>query len=220
MRGRERTATRAIRGVDTRTRRRRGPGGAAAGSPRRRWPLVGGAALAAVALVAGGFVLAGRLNSLTEPAAAGQQVTVGTAVGQRAPDFRLVDIDGRTVTRESLRGEPAILWFTTSDCVPCQEGAKSLQRVLQRIGAEDKLAVVIVFVDPGEPREALAWWKSRFGRPDWVAALAAGSMVQDYRLVYLDTKYLLDRDGVIRVADFLPLQEDPWERDLRAVLQG
>lgn len=219
MRGRERTATRAIRGVDTRTRRQRGPGGAAAGSPRRRWPLVGGAALAAVAL-AGGFVLAGRLNAPTEPAAADQQVTVGTAIGQRAPDFRLVDIDGRTVTRESLRGEPAILWFTTSYCVPCQEGALRLQPILQRIGAEDELSVVIVFVDPGEPPDALAWWKSRFGRPDWIVAVAAGAMVQDYRLQYLDTKYLLDRDGVIRVADLRPLQEDAWERDLRAVLQG
>jgi thiol-disulfide isomerase/thioredoxin len=147
-------------------------------------------------------------------------VAIGTAVGQLAPDFRLVDNDGRTVTRDSLRGKPAIVWFTTSYCVPCQEGAKSLQRVLAKIGAEDNVAVVVVFVDPGEPPDALAWWKSRFGRPDWTAAFAAGSMIREYRVQYLDSKYLLDRDGVIRTTDFLPLQEEPWTRDLRAVIGG
>ncbi len=161
----------------------------------------------------------GAVTSSPFPTArGGQTATIGTAVGQLAPDFRLVDTDGRTITRDSLRGSPAIVWFTTSYCLPCQEGAKSLQRVLTKIGVEEKVAVVIVFVDPGETPETLDAWRSRFGRPHWSVALAAGSIIRDYRLQYLDSKYLLDRDGIIRTADFLSLQEDPWERDLRSVI--
>lgn len=195
------------------TARYRPPGRRPQATGARRLPLwlIGGAVLL-LAVAAAGWVLVGR----SLPAA------VGTGVGELAPDFRLVDIDGRTVTREALRGKPAVVWFTTSYCAPCQEGALRLQRILDRIGAGDRLAVVVVFVDPGEPGEALTWWKSHFGRPDWTVAFAAGSVVRDYRVRALDTKYLLDGEGLIRVVDLLPVQfrEDAWTRDLTAVLGG
>lgn len=181
--------------------------------------LVAGAALV---LVIGLGVL--RLGSAPASSDGGQSsggsTGVGTSVGQLAPDFRLVDVDGRTVTRDSLRGEPALLWFTTSYCVPCQEGAKRLQRVLDQTGTEGRVKVVMLFVDPGEPASALQWWKSQFGRPDWTYGLASQAMVRDYRLQYLDTKYLLDRGGVIRAADFYPLDEAQWARYLTLVVGG
>lgn len=99
--------------------------------------------------------------------AGGAAPAVGTAVGNLAPDFRLVDVAGKTVSRDSLRGRPAIVWFTASYCTPCQEGALALQRVLDRIEANKRVAVVMVFVDPGDPPAALADWKARFGRADW-----------------------------------------------------
>jgi thiol-disulfide isomerase/thioredoxin len=145
---------------------------------------------------------------------------VGTAVGDLAPDFRLIDIGGQTITRAELAGGPALLWFTTSYCVPCQEGAVALKRVLARTGTEDEIRMVMVFVDPGEPAKDLEWWKERFGAPDWSYALATRAMVTDYRLQYLDTKYLLDGDGIIRAADFLPLDEDAWAGHLREVAAG
>jgi cytochrome oxidase Cu insertion factor (SCO1/SenC/PrrC family) len=184
--------------------------------------LIGVAAVVAVVLVAVGVVVLSQSGpAASGPTAGSGSVTVGTAVGQLAPDFQLVDVDGRAVSRDSLRGMPALILFTTSYCAPCQEGALSMQRILTRIGATDELAAVIVFVDPGEPTDALTSWKSQFGRPGWITAFAVGSVIQDYGVQALDTKYLLDRDGVIRVADLVPVQfrEDAWERDLRAVLQ-
>jgi len=197
-----------------------------AASPRRNRRLVLGAlgtVVGAALVVAVGLVI---LRPATVPAAGGggpasvASIAVGTAVGQRAPDFGLVDINGQRITRDALTGRPAIVWFTASYCTPCQEGALALQRVLDRLGAADRVAVVMVFVDPGDPPAALADWKARFGRPDWTVALASGSVIRDYRVQYLDTKYLLDAAGVIRAADYTPLSEDPWERDLRAVLGG
>jgi thiol-disulfide isomerase/thioredoxin len=191
---------------------------------RRRTVGALGTLLGATIIIAVGFVV---LRPGAAPVAgdtgtaSGGSVTVGTGVGQRAPDFRLVDVDGRTVTTDALRGKPTLLWFTTSYCTPCQDGALALGRVLDRIGpASRQIAVVMVFVDPGEPPASLVDWKARFGRPDWEVAPAAGSIVRDYRVQYLDTKYLLDADGVIRVVDYLPLEEANWERDLRVVLGG
>ena len=184
---------------------------------------LGAGALAVIALVVAAVIVVRPGASRAPAGAVGTSTAgpaVGTAVGDRAPDFRLVDLAGKSVSRDSLVGRPAIVWFTASYCTPCQEGALALQRVLGRVGASDRVAVVIVFIDPGDPPAALTDWKTRFGRPDWAVALAAGSVIRDYRVQYLDTKYLLDANGVIRTADYTPLQEETWERDLRAVLGG
>lgn len=197
------------------------PGASAGG--RAKAVVLGAGALAVIALVVVAvFVL--RSGVTGSPAGAigtsAAGPATGTGVGDRAPDFRLVDIAGKSVSRDSLRGRPAIIWFTASYCVPCQDGAVALQRVLGRVGGNDRVAVVMVFVDPGEPPATLSDWKTRFGRPNWTVTPAAGSVLTDYRVQYLDSKYLLDANGVIRTADYTPLQEGSWERDLRAVLGG
>jgi cytochrome oxidase Cu insertion factor (SCO1/SenC/PrrC family) len=211
--------------VPTRSARLRATGRSGPGSGgRANTAVLGIVALATIALVITAILVL-RPSAIGAPAgavgASAAGPAVGTAVGDQAPDFRLVDIGGKTVTRDSLRGRPAVVWFTASYCTPCQEGARALQRVLDRIGpTSSRVAIVIVFVDPGDPPAALADWKAQFGRADWTAALAAGSIIRDYRVQYLDTKYLLDANGVIRTADFTPLQQGSWERDLRAVLGG
>lgn len=176
--------------------------------------LVGAAVVIAVGLVA--------LRPGTAPAAGGNgaasggSVAVGTAVGQRVPDFRLVDVDGRTVTRDSLRGKPALLWFTASYCAPCNEAMPVLKKILKPLGP-DAIKVVIVFVDPGEAPDTLKQWQQTVGSPDWTAALASASMIRDYNLQYLDTKYLLDADGVIRETDVVPLRENVWRPAIEKV---
>ena len=184
--------------------------------------VLGAGALAVIALVVAAVIVL-RPGTTGVPAGAadtGSTVVVGTAVGDRAPDFSLVDISGTTVTRASLQGRPAIIWFTASYCTPCQDGALAMQRVLRRLNAQAKVAVVMVFVDPSDPPAALAGWKARFGLPAWTVALAGGSVLTDYQVQYLDSKYLLDANGVIRTVDDTAVQEDSWASDLQAVLGG
>lgn len=200
----------------------RRPRDAADAGRRTRRLLLGaiGALVGASLVVVLGFVVLRPGSSPEvrsgEPAGGGS-VAVGTAVGQRAPNFQLVDVDGRTVSSDSLRGKPALLWFTASYCVPCQEGALRLQSIVKDVGV-DRLAIVIVFVDPTEPPAALREWRQRFGLPGWAVGFAAGSLVTDFRIQYLDTKYLLDGDGIIRETDFFPLREDVWREAIERVV--
>lgn len=57
------------------------------------------------------------------------KLTVGTAPGNIFPAFSVIDIDGASITNETLKGKPAIIWFTTSWCVPCQIGARDVSRL-------------------------------------------------------------------------------------------
>jgi thiol-disulfide isomerase/thioredoxin len=179
--------------------------------------VAGAVAVLVIAGIVGVAWLNGRQSAPVQDSA-----PVGAAVGDRAPDFRLTDIAGRTITAGDLRGRPALIWFTTSYCVPCQAGALALQRILGRIEGANALRVVVAFVDPGDPAGALTEWRSRFGRPDWIVGYADPSMIADYHVQALDTKFLLDRNGIVRVVDLVPIdyQEAAWERDLRSVIGG
>lgn len=64
---------------------------------------------------------------------------------------------------------------------------------------------MIVFVDEKETEEQFIDWKSKYGRNDWYIAKGSG-MAQAYNVQYLDTKYVFDKNGVIRWTDIKPLQ--------------
>jgi thiol-disulfide isomerase/thioredoxin len=131
------------------------------------------------------------------------QQAAGPEIGRKAPDFEAMDIGGKVFSRDSLRGKPAMLFFTTTWCTPCQVGAANLARYYDETGG-DKFNVAVLFVDEGEDESRLRWWKNRFGREGWFIAYAGG-MAESYRVRYLDTKYAIDREGIIHWKNLEPL---------------
>lgn len=123
-------------------------------------------------------------------------------IGQTFPDFEVTEVGGSSVTRDSLTPKPAIIWFTTSYCVPCQIGAKEVATLDDELGGK-AFDALVVFVDPSDPPGALRDWRNKFARPDWMVALDKdGSLSKMVGLKFLDSKYLLDGSGVIGNIDF------------------
>lgn len=180
------------------------------------------AALVGVAVVAIGLVVlrpgAAPLAPANGAASTGP-VSVGTGVGQRAPDFKLVEVGGETITRDTVKGKPALIWFTAAYCTPCQEGALLLRPILEAMGP-DRIRIVMVFIDPTEPPAALVDWRQRFGQAEWDVALDGGRMTRDFGVQYLDTKYLLDRDGNIQYTDIVKLDPKVWGPAIEKVVGG
>jgi len=142
---------------------------------------------------------------------------VGLSIGSVAPDFKLRDTESRTVTREALKGKPTFIFFTTSWCVPCQDGAKQLLKYDLETGG-NTFHVLIVFVDPRETEQQLREWKNSFSGKDWFAALDRSGMASVYQVKYLDTKYVLDRNGVIRWTDIYPLAYEGAKKALQSLI--
>src|SRR5713226_8490738 len=163
----------------------------ARGNERRPFLLVG---VFAVALAVGlGILLLTKqspqaavpVTNVQNPQATGP--ATGVRVGQAFPAFHITSTDGQTVTNASLRGGPAIIWYTTSYCAPCQGGARAVAKLYDQLGG-NAFKVLVVFVDPGESTAALGQWRSQFGRPGWIVALDNdGALSKDVRLQYLDS---------------------------------
>ena len=61
------------------------------------------------------FLLAAAFTAPAAPTGLAVQESKLPEVGAPAPDFTLVDQDGRTITRESLLGKKAVLAFYPKD---------------------------------------------------------------------------------------------------------
>lgn len=188
--------------------------------------VVGAVAAVFAAVFSASLLLAG--SSDDAPGGGGSSVAVPEGVvegsssaqeGGLFPDFRLTEAGGRVLTRESLRGKPSIVWFTTSYCVPCQVGARDVAKLDDELGG-DRFDVLVVFVDPQEPTSVLEDWRSSFANDDWMVALdAGGDLSSKVGLQFLDSKFLLDGRGVLDDVD-LELVDDDYLDLIRAKVEG
>lgn len=147
-----------------------------------------------------------NVNKAPEPLAViGQELNVGTTF----PDFSLTEADGEVITKDSLKGKPAIIWFTTSWCVPCQIGAREVAKLDNELGGSS-FNVLVIFVDRRETDSHLRDWRKRFANKDWVVAFdnELTNLAAKVNLRFLDSKFLLDKNGVIKNIDFKIANED------------
>ena len=146
------------------------------------------------------------------------KVQIGTSVGDSAPDFQLTDIDGKLLSKSSFKDKPLLIWFTTTYCVPCQVGAEEVKRLDADMGG-NVFNVMMVFIDQREELVDLYGWKVNFGNEDWYIARGHDQLIQDYQIRFLDTQYLLDRDGVIRNFDNSYVGYEVYKSKIQSLIQ-
>lgn len=176
---------------------------------RRRLILAGVAALTGVGVV---VVVALTQQSAQQspvalPKGVGTEQQGNVRVGERFSDFEVTEVGGRTLTGDSLQGKPAIVWFTTSYCVPCQVGARDAAKLDDELGGK-AFDVLVIFVDLAETPADLSNWRKEFARPDWMVALDGDlDLSRKVGLRSLDSKFLLDREGLIQNIDFAQVND-------------
>ncbi|MBI3573220.1 MAG: redoxin domain-containing protein [Candidatus Kerfeldbacteria bacterium] len=141
------------------------------------------------------FYRSGSTNRSSNASQPGNQ-RVNSGADNAFPEFSVTDIDGQTISSGTLKGKPAIIWFTTSWCTPCQIGAKKVAQLQTGLG-DNKLNVLVVFVDPKEAASDLRNWRNQFANPDWKLAFNNG-LAESMKIQFLDSKFLLSEDGTIR----------------------
>jgi len=132
------------------------------------------------------------------PDAAGAEVPVGLSVGQRAPDFTVELLDGRTVSLSDFRGRPVLINFWATWCGPCREEMPDFQTVYDLQGGEDRF--VVLAVNFMEARGDVAAFTEGLGITFPVALDPDGKINGDlYRSAIpgYPTSLLLDADGII-----------------------
>lgn len=131
-------------------------------------------------------------------------------IGDAAPAFSLKDINGNTVTLESLKGKVVFLDFWGTWCGPCKEEFPELDALYKKYG-KDGFEVVGISVDKSESNVAEYLKK----RPVSFTILTntKGDVAEAYGIPGMPTGFIIGKDGVIRYRHvgfskaFLPVYE-------------
>lgn len=144
------------------------------------------------------------------------ELPIGTDVGNQAPDFALMDIDGNRFSLSDLRGRPVILYFSATWCLPC---IPETQELAKRKARYDNIEIVWISVDPStDTSERLRVHRRKYARDDFIYALDTNGIARQYRVVSLGDLYLLDARGRIIFKGTRPVGKQPFEETLKRVV--
>lgn len=129
-------------------------------------------------------------------------ISVGTQVGQLAPDFSLPELSGSRVILSELRGRVVVLDFWASWCAPCRATMPSLEAMVSHY--KDR-GVVLVGVSLDRTAEDASDYLKTSGSADlvplWGSLAEAREVARLYGIVGIPHTFVIDRQGIIRFAD-------------------
>lgn len=88
-----------------------------------------------------------RLTVLTLGLVLTLAVSAKAVSSESAPDFSLTTLDGKTITKASLQGKPALLMFWASWCGTCQHELPNVKALYEQHKAKGLQTVAIGFQD-------------------------------------------------------------------------
>jgi len=135
-------------------------------------------------------------------------------IGKPGPEFSLVGIDGRRVSRASLLGRPVIINFWASSCAECKVEHPVLLAGQARYG--NRVAFVGVLYQD-RPEDAMAYL-ARLGDPGYPNLIDTdGRLALDFGVTGVPETYFLDAAGVVRFKQWGPLTTDVLDAQLRVL---
>ncbi|WP_440895614.1 redoxin domain-containing protein [Amphibacillus sp. Q70] len=140
--------------------------------------------------------------------------TVGLEVGNRAPDFQLITLDGEEVTLSDYRGSKVMLNFWATWCPPCRAEMPDMEEFYQKTDveilainlteAESHLDQVQPFVD-----------EYQLTFPILLDEELEVAMVYDIQPI--PTSFMIDSAGIIQFKTFGPLTYDQMVQALKDI---
>ncbi len=123
------------------------------------------------------------------------QAPILAEVGQPAPDFTLVDRNGKTWTLSELKGQVVFVNFWATWCPPCREEMPSMQRLYTML-PQDKFKMLAV-LNRDDP--ALADnFTGKFGITMPILDDQSNTVGQKYGLTGVPETFIVDKQGVLR----------------------
>jgi peroxiredoxin len=137
---------------------------------------------------------AGKYERLENP----EEIAVGIEPGNKAPDFTLTDIEGKSVSLSDYKGKKVFLNFWASWCPPCKAEMPDMQELYEEkaIGDFEILAVNMTFIEKNKGDE-LDFVKDN-GLTFPIPLDVKGQVMGEYEIMAYPTSFFIDSDGIIR----------------------
>jgi len=168
-----------------------------------------------VGAVASGVYLS-PLNSWLPRGNRTSDFTVGTSVGNQAPDFNAVSIDGQNLHLSELRGKTVLINVFASWCGPCQAETP----FLVELAKDNPNAFVVIGLNLGETPEAVKVYRQDFNVSYPLLPDLDGRLAETYKAIGLPTSWFIDPGGIVRYVHAGPMTLDMMQQILDDIQSG
>jgi len=170
-----------------------------------------------VVLVIAGMLIAGKHLTKSQSPGATISGSNKNVKGQPAPDFQLVDLDGRNIRLADLRGKAVLLNFWATWCPPCKIEMPWFVELQKQYGPQG-LQIVGVAMDEGNARDAVTKFAKEMSL-NYTVLLGNDKVADQYGGVdALPTTFYIGRDGKIVTRVFGLVSHKEIEENVRAAL--
>lgn len=119
----------------------------------------------------------------------------GAQIDSPAPDFTVVDRQGKTWTLAETKGKVVFLHFWATWCPSCRDELASIQRLYAQLPREQFVTLTVLYNDDPKLAQAML---AQIGASFPVAVDPDGKAARDYGLTGVPETYIIDRQGVLR----------------------
>jgi peroxiredoxin len=120
----------------------------------------------------------------------------GLQLGYPAPDFRLNDLNNKSVSLSGYLGKVVFLNFWATTCPPCVEEMPHFQALFQDWSARDD--VVILTIDIGEDAGLVRNFMQSHQYSFPVLLDTQLKVAEEYRIQYTPTSLVVDKAGLLQ----------------------
>jgi peroxiredoxin len=116
------------------------------------------------------------------------------ALGKKAPDFALKDLQGRNFKLSDHKGKPVLLIFGTTWCYYCRDEIPRFKKIYAGYA---KKGLVIVNIDIQESRDRVSRFADKYELPYKVLLDETADVAENYGVRGVPTMFLIDKQGMI-----------------------
>jgi len=155
-------------------------------------------------------------GGVTDVELTGAMTGQAPTVGQPAPDFQAITVDGRTVRLSEFKGKPVWLTFGASWCQPCRAENPDVQAAYDKAKASG-LEVLAVFMS--EDSAAVKDYADRVGLTYDKVADPDTTLSSQYRILGIPSHFFIDRAGVLQQMKIGALDQAGMEQAIKDISQ-
>jgi thiol-disulfide isomerase/thioredoxin len=141
-----------------------------------------------------------------------------TKPGDRAHDFSLPSVDGKTITLSDLKGAVVVVDFWASWCGPCKKELPALDRLAAKYSG--KVVILAVNIDK-ERKKATAFLSQAKVSTATVLLDPEGKVAAAYDVPTMPSSYVVDTHGIVKhvQAGFKSGDEEAIEDKIRELMK-
>ena len=122
-------------------------------------------------------------------------IVEGFRVGNLAPDFKLKNMEGQTVSLSDFRGQPVLVNFWATWCHYCLQEMPYLEQVYEDWAGE---GLVMLAIDKGESKGRVEAFLENRPLSMLVLLDIDESVSRKYMVLSIPATFFIDKDGIIQ----------------------